>query len=198
MSNQIIHEFNDYYYKSAVWNRTTWLGVKCLKYPTDLWIYQELIFEIKPDVIIETGTFKGGTSLFLANICDLIGKGKVISVDVEKHDVPSHPRITYFIGDSTSKKIETQIKSLIKADDVVMAILDSGHIREHVLEEMSIYGRLVTKGSYLIVEDTNEQGGSQALQAVNQFQDENDTFTIDSSREKFLLSANPKGWLRKC
>lgn len=198
MSGEIIQEFNDYYYRSSVWNNTRWLGVKCLKCPTDLWVYQEIIVEIKPDVIIETGTFKGGTSLFLANVCDLIGKGKVISVDVTKAIVSAHPRITYLIGDSKSKQIENQIKSLIKVGDVVMAILDSSHVREHVLEEMRIYGCLVTKGSYLIVEDTNEQGGSQALQAVKQFLDENDSFSIDESREKFFLSFNPKGWLRKC
>lgn len=160
-------------------------------------MYQEIIFEAKPDIIIETGTYKGGTSLFLANICDLTGKGRVITVDIEKHEVPKHDRITYLIGDSKSKEIEDKVKGLIRPNDVVMAILDSAHDRGHVLQEMRMYGKMVTEGSYLIVEDTNLKGGSQALHAVHDFLLENKDFVIDKSREKFLLTFNPEGWLRK-
>lgn len=199
MDKNIIQQFNEVYFDSHVWARghTKWLGFPCLKCPLDLWVYQEIIYDIEPDIIIECGTYKGGTTLFLASICDLIGKGRIITVDIKEQITPKHSRITYLIGSSTSKEVEDKIKSLINESDKVMAILDSDHGKDHVLSEMEIYGNLVTRGAYLIVEDTIQMGGSQAHLAVIQFLKENSDFEIDRNKEKFLLTFNPEGYLKR-
>lgn len=199
--------FQKLYYKKddqTIFN-THWLGVPALKCPLDLWIYQEILFETRPDLIIECGTKKGGTSFFLASLCDLIGKGRIITIDTTNFpDKPDHERITYLQGSSTSKEIEDKVRNLTKEGEKVMVILDSNHRRSHVLNELKIYNKLVTKGNYLIVEDTNINGhpvfcnyGPGPMEAVNIFMKENDDFTIDRGREKYMLTFNPKGYLRK-
>jgi cephalosporin hydroxylase len=177
----------------GTWADTYWLGVPVLKCPLDLWIYQEIIFEVKPDVIIECGTFRGGSALFLAHMCDLVNNGRIISIDIEyREDRPKHERITYLIGSSTSEEIVRKVKSLIRDRDKVMVILDSDHHKEHVLKELKIYSKFVTKGSYLIVEDTNINGhpvvpdfGPGPLEAVEEFLKENKNFVADRTKEKF-------------
>lgn len=196
MSNeQIVKGFHGLYCNSRVWSgRTNWLGVPCLKCPLDLWIFQEIIFEVKPDIIIETGTYKGGTTLFLANVCDSIGKGKIITIDIKDYGVPEHKRITYLIGSSTSDEIKNEVENMVNENDKVMVILDSAHGTPHVLKEIRIYGPLVTKGGYLIVEDTSDPD---PRDAVEQFLKEDGEFEVDSEREKFFLTFNHGGYLRK-
>lgn len=202
----IMDQFHKLYYNSYVWrNNSFWLGVPTQKCPLDLWIYQELLFELKPDLIIESGTANGGSALFLASICDLVGKGRVVTIDIkDAPNRPNHKRITYLAGSSITKVIVKQIKGLIKEGDKIMVILDSDHRKEHVLTEMRVYSGLVTKGSYLIVEDTNINGhpvypkfGPGPLEAVQEFLAENKNFVIDKSREKLFLSFNPNGYLKK-
>src|SRR5580765_6266025 len=83
------------------WTGTTWMGVPAMKYPGDAWTYQEIIFDTKPDLIIETGTNRGGSALFLAHMFDLVGKGRVMTIDIESRSgLPVHPRITYLTGSS--------------------------------------------------------------------------------------------------
>lgn len=205
---KIVRRFHQLYYyaKQRTWkNNTFWLNVPTAKCPLDLWVYQEIICETRPDIIIETGTAHGGSALFLSSVCELMNHGRIITIDVdEKADKPEHKRIQYLIGSSTAEEIVEQVRSLIKADDRVMAILDSDHHAEHVLRELNIYSRMVTTGNYLIVEDTNINGhpvsplyGAGPMEAVEQFISEGVGFVQDREREKFFLTFNPKGYLRK-
>lgn len=203
----ITNRFHKMYYDSSprTWDNTFWFGHEIAKCPLDIWIFQEIIYESKPDVIIECGTFKGGSALFLANICDLLNNGKVITIDIEdKVGKPQHKRIKYLIGSSISKKIVEVIKTLISKEDKVMLILDSDHHKKHVLEELRIYSKLVTKGNYIIVEDSNINGhpvrptfGPGPMEAIEEFLKENKNFVIDITKEKFYLTFNPNGYLKK-
>lgn len=202
----IIEKFHKIFYEDPnTWRTTYWLGQLLYKYPLDLWIYQQIIYEQKPDIIIETGTFHGGSALFLANICDLINRGKVITIDIESlEDIPNHKRIIYLKGSSTSKEIEEQLKQLIDKNDNVMVILDSDHSKGHVLNELRVYHKFVSLGYYLIVEDSNLNGhpirkefGPGPMEAIKEFIRENESFKIDKSKEKYFMTQNPNGFLKK-
>ena len=194
-----------YYSRKKTWENTFWMGLPTLKCPLDMWVYQEIIIEIKPEIIIETGTYFGGSALFMAMVCDLLNKGEIITIDVEmKKNRPIHPRIKYLLGSSTSEEIVNQIREIIGDRKKVAVILDSGHSKDHVLEELKIYSKFVSTDSYLIAEDTDLNGhpvrpefGPGPMEAVEEFMKENHDFIIDSSREKFLMTQNPKGYLKK-
>lgn len=208
-NKKIISAFAELFYDQGrlggTWNNTKWLGTRTMKFPSDLWVYQEIIFETKPDVIIETGTAFGGSALFLASILDLLGKGKVVTCDIYKQKrIPKHERIKYLVGSSTSKKVFDAIKSEIKKGDRVMVILDSDHRKEHVLSELVLYSPLVSVGQYLIVEDTAVNGhpiykshGPGPFEAVMEFMKQEKKFVVDNSREKYLVTSNPSGYLKK-
>lgn len=199
--------FHQIYYHAShqTWNETYWMGVPTLKCPLDMWVYQEIIYETRPDLIIETGTYHGGSALYMAMICDAIGSGKVVTIDVLKRDPqPEHSRLEYILGSSTSTEVVSQVESMITEDTKVMVILDSEHKKEHVLHELAIYSEYVKKGDYLIVEDTNINGhpvrpswGAGPMEAVEEFMRTNYDFEIDKSREKFLMTQNPRGFLKK-
>lgn len=209
IEKDIIKQFHRLYYDSqaqgGTWEKTFWLGIQTLKCPLDLWIYQELVFEEKPDFIIETGTSHGGSALFLACICDIIGHGNIITIDIEKKENrPQHKRIQYLLGSSISEDILKQVTKLIGDYDKVIVILDSDHHKEHVLKELKIYSNFIRKGSHIIVEDTNINGhpvlsdfGPGPMEAVKEFLSKNDNFTIDITREKFYLTFNPNGFLKR-
>ena len=204
--NNIINEFHKlYYYSSCIggtWKNTKWMGVPIQKCPMDLIIYQELIYSIRPDIIIETGTKVGGSALFFANICDNIKHGQLITVDIDKvGKLPIHNRITYLNGSSVDNNIVDFIKHRCE-NKKVMVILDSDHSEDHVLKELNIYSGFVSVGSYLIVEDTNISNspvygieGKGPLEAVFKFINNNDNFVIDKSKEKFYFTFNPNGYL---
>jgi cephalosporin hydroxylase len=204
---EFIDLFHKHYYENNVWaeGNTSWLGVPTLKCPLDLWILQEIIYETRPDWIIECGTNLGGSSLFLASVCDLLNHGKIITIDITDYNIrKTHPRIRYLIGSSTSDEIVEEVRRTIPKEDSVMVILDSDHSKNHVLKELEIYHSFVTKGNYLIVEDTNINGhpvlpefGEGPMEALEAFLSTNDEFIIDESREKFFLTFNPKGYLKK-
>lgn len=206
---QIVDDFHKLYYskrdKLPVWKNTYFLGYQTLKYPQDLWIYQEILYENRPDIIIETGTRLGGSALYLALLCDVYQVGKIISVDIKNWGhLPNHPRITFLQGSSIDKEIISNIKSSISPADKVMVILDSDHSKEHVLQELAIYADLVTSGQYLIVEDSNVNGhpvysehGPGPMEAIAAFLQNNQYFKIDKSREKFWVTASPNGFLKK-
>lgn len=184
-----------------------WLGVQILKTPMDLMVYQEIIVQRKPDLIIECGSYKGGSGLFLASICDLVDHGRVVSCDVALpagvDALPKHPRIAWLTGDSVSKGILEVMQGERYEAESCMVILDSNHSRGHVLRELRAYSDFVTPGDYLIVEDTNVNGhpvypdhGPGPWEAVGKFLEEHsDQFRIDVAREKFLISFNPGGYL---
>ena len=200
--------YTRYYFTNArtTWMDTYWLGVKVLKNPMDLWVYQELLQEVRPGLVIETGTFRGGSALYLASIMDLVGHGRVVTVDVNEYpNRPEHPRIEYLKGSSLSDEIRREFETRIAATDgPVMVILDSAHERDHVLKELDAYHSYVTPGSYLIVEDTALNGhptapfhGPAAWEAVSEFLPAHPEFTADRSREKFMHTWNPRGYLRR-
>jgi cephalosporin hydroxylase len=203
----LVDQFHRLYYdrREQTWGNTFWLGHRVLKCPLDLWSYQEILHEVRPELIIETGTYQGGSALFLASICDLLGEGEVLTIDVDwREGRPRHPRITYLTGSSTSNAILRQVRRRAKSASRVLVILDSGHAKDHVLAELDAYAPLVTPGSYLVVEDTNLNGhpvdsdhGPGPTEAVAEFLERNDAFVRDERREKFLLTFNPGGFLEK-
>jgi len=201
----ITEAFHRLYYDSTVWKDTYWLGVRTQKCPLDLWVYQELIVELRPELILETGTCAGGSALFLATMCEIVGRGQVVSVDIDPRPGRAvHPRVTYLTGSSTDEAILDQLRARARGRSPVMAILDSDHSREHVAAELSLYAPLVTVGSYLVVEDTNVNGhpvlpefGPGPREAVDAFLAANSAFEVDESREKFLMTFNPRGFLRR-
>ena len=205
LSKIIINRFHKLYYNSGAFYNSFWLGTQTLKCPFDLWIYQEIIYELNPDIIVECGTFQGGSALFLASICDLVKNGTILTIDIEKKkDRPQHRRIRYLHGSSTKEDTIEEIKRLIQGNDSVMVILDSNHHKDHVLKEMRVYSEFVTPGSYLIVEDTNINGhpvlpdfGPGPMEAIEDFLRDNDNFIIDNTKEKFFLTFASSGYLMK-
>ncbi len=203
----LIDQFHTLYYSSRerTWGNTFWLGHHVLKCPLDLWTYQEILHEVQPELIIETGTYRGGSALFLASICDLLRKGEVVTIDSARQGGrPRHRRITYLTGSSTSDKILRQVRRRARGKSTVLVILDSGHGKDHVLAELHAYAPFVTPGSYLVVEDTNLNGlpvesdhGPGPAEAVAAFLEGNEAFIRDESREKFMLTFNPGGYLKK-
>lgn len=139
-------------------DNSRWLGVPIQKCPMDLATFQEILYDTKPDVLIEAGTFQGGSALFFASIMDLLKRGRVITIDPVDQGRPPHPRITYLQGLSTAPEIVAAVKSLIQPNEAVMVILDSDHNAANVLKEVRTYGPLVTEEGYLVVEDTALSG----------------------------------------
>jgi cephalosporin hydroxylase len=201
----ITRMFHMCYYNSRIWENTFWHGHQILKCPMDMWIYQELIWKIKPDYVIETGTFRGGSALYYAHLFDLQGRGEVITIDVmERPNRPEHDRIHYLIGSSSDAEIFSQVQSMIGENKKVMVVLDSDHSREHVFKEMQLWHSMVSQDSYMIVEDSNVNGhpvrpdfGPGPMEAINDFLQINNMFNIDNSQEKFLMTQNPRGYLKK-
>lgn len=211
----VIERFNKLYYETPnVWQkgRMHWLGVPVLKAPTDLWIYQEILCRLRPDLIVETGTADGGSALFLASVCEQIGAGRVVSVDISERGPvgearPEHARIRYLLGSSTDEEVVKQVKAEAEGAESVLVILDSDHAEHHVFREMQIYAPLVSVGSYLIVEDTNvnghpvlEQHGPGPMEAVKRFlneEREGRDFVTDKEKERLMLTFNPGGYLKR-
>lgn len=185
----------------------TWLGRPILKCPLDLWVYQEIFYETKPTLLIETGTHQGGSALYFAHIFDLMGHpSRVLSIDIDRPEgLPEHARIEFLTGSSVDPTILEQVRERIKEEDRVMVILDSDHHADHVFRELQLYSPLVTERQYLIVEDTNVSGNPifdprydvGPMEAVNDFLASSPPFEQDKSKEKFLLTYNPGGYLRR-
>lgn len=202
----IVRQFNRFYYHSPdiPWRNTYYRGIPVAKAPTDLWLYQELIMEIRPRWIVETGTQYGGSAHYFADLCELVGNGQVVSIDIAaKPGLPNHPRITSLAGSSTDATIIDKVRLLIDSGPV-MVILDSDHSYGHVYAELEAYSSFVTVDSYLVVEDTNVNGhpvlptyGRGPMEAVADFLGRSSDFCVDREREKFLLTFNPGGYLRR-
>jgi len=196
----------------------TWLGRPIIQYPQDILIIQELIWKIKPDLVIETGIARGGSLIFSASILELIGKGNVIGIDVDirKHnreEIEKHPmfkRIKMIEGSSIDKKIVKKIFKLAERKKKILVLLDSSHTHSHVLEELKSYSPLVNKGSYVVVFDTVLEDmpknsfpnrpwdkGDNPKTAVKEFVKKSNRFKIDVDIErKLMITSNPSGFLK--
>jgi cephalosporin hydroxylase len=139
----------------------TWLGRPIIQHPEDMVRMQEVIYQLKPDVIVETGVAHGGSLIFNASLLQNIGKGRVVGVDIEirPHNrvaIEAHPlasMITLIEGDSVAIEIVDRVRALIKPGDIVLVILDSDHSRRHVRAELEAYHSLVSMGSYIVATD---------------------------------------------
>ncbi len=206
---RIVRKFGNLYYdqwlrKGADTLNLSWFGYRLTKCPLDLWIYQELLVRTRPDVVVETGTYQGGSALYLAMIMDHLGHGRVMTIDIEpRPGLPEHPRISYVVGSSVDGAIVDQVRTAVGTQRA-MVVLDSDHRAAHVYDEMTAYSPLVHTGDYLIVEDTNLNGhpvwphfGPGPWEAVDRFLSESDEFEIDRRCDRFLLTAQPRGFLRR-
>jgi len=209
VARAIVRQFTRLYYQTPVpvrtWHDTRWLGHLVLKTPLDLWNYQEILAERRPDVVLECGTAGGGSALYLASVMDLLGHGRVVSVDLKPNpDRPPHPRVEYLVGSSTDPAVFARMQAAAAGAERVMVILDSDHSRDHVLDELRLYHPLVTAGDFLIVEDTVINGhpvapqhGPGPMEALDAFLRETDAFVVDPRDRKFLMTFNPRGYLRR-
>ena len=194
--------------KNIIFSKSSWMGVRSLKNPLDAWIYQEIIYEIKPDIIVEIGSYEGGSTLYLANLLDLLGKGTVVSIDInrDKYSV-EHNRIVTITGDSSSLETVSEVSKLCSNGKSVLVIHDGDHRKEAVLKDLHLYSNFVSVGSYFIVEDgivdLFEPGDGIGLcedgplLAVEEFLSKNSNFVLDAERERYILTYNPKGFLRR-
>lgn len=188
-----------------------WMGLTAYKNPLDMWIYQELIFEVKPEVIVEVGSCYGASALFMAHMFDLMGTGIVVTIDIERSMYKvKHDRIVTVTGDSSSAPIVNRVARLCQ-DKMVMVVHDGDHNSAQVLKDMRAYAPLVSVGSYLIVEDGNidqfrpgvaeglfdgfPDGGP--LVAIREFMRDNTEFEVDRERERYVLTQNPEGYLKR-
>jgi cephalosporin hydroxylase len=185
----------------------SWLGVPAQRNPLDAWVYQEIITATRPEVIVETGVYNGGGTLFLASLCDLTGGGEVVGVDVTLHrvdpKVQAHPRVTLIEGSSVAPDIFEQVR-LRCLGKRTMVVLDSDHSEAHVYEELKLYSTLVTPGCYLVCEDSNVNGhpayaahGPGPYEALERFLAEADGWAVDRHCERLLCTFNPNGFLRR-
>lgn len=210
INKEAVRRFNIVFYDSSVWEDSTWLGVQCAQNPCDSWVMQEMISEIKPDFIVETGTFKGGSTLFYATVLEKVNKnGKVITVDIEPDIEKAEKfnsfkeRVEVIIGDSVSPEVTGLIGEKVKGRTTLVT-LDSLHTKEHVLKELQRYAPFVSIGSYIVVQDTNINGhpvrnvhDAGPWEAVEEFLKTNKNFEIDHSKEKFLTTHYPSGFLKR-
>lgn len=197
---------NDLIFQTGNFCQTTWLGVPIWQSTLDLWTIQETIVEVRPALLIETGTNRGGSALFYGGVMDLLGVGRVITIDVERLHEIDHPRIEFVLGSSTASEVVEHVRhAAAQADGPVMVILDADHSRQHVAAELELYGPLVTPGSYLLSQDgVIDQlmmfRGSRPgpLSANESFLAAHPEFEHDRARnERFLVTQHPAGWLRR-
>jgi len=199
----------------------TWLGRPIIKYPNDIVAIQELIWKVKPDLIIETGIAHGGSLILSASIMAMLGKGKVVGIDIDikahnRTEIERHPLYKYiemFEGSSTDERIVQKVIKLSHNFSTIMVILDSLHTHEHVLKELELYSGLVTKGSYLIAPDTfieyfppgyyPKKGklvdvGNNPMTALNEFLENRNDYIIDHSFiDKLCITEGFNGYLKK-
>jgi len=186
--------------------RLAWLGVPIWQPILDLWTIQETLFEVKPDLVIECGTNRGGSSFFFGQLFDLMGRGRVITIDVQKMHHIQHPRVSYLIGSSVAPEVVSRVSQEVAGTaGPVLVILDSDHSAGHVRNELSAYHSFVTPGSFLLVQDgvidllsrfASARPGP--LLAIEDFLREHPEFELDAERcGRFIWTHHPKGWLRR-
>lgn len=196
-----------------------WLGRPIIQYPQDIIAMQEIIWNVKPDLIIETGIAHGGSLIFYASILELIGRGEVLGIDIDirehnRKEIEKHKmfkRIKMIEGSSIDEKVIKKVFKIAKKHKKVLVCLDSLHTQEHVLKELNLYSKLVTKGSYIIVFDTvieqmpdnlfNNKPwnkGNNPATALKVFLKKKKNFIVDREIEnKLLITVAPGGFLKR-
>ncbi|MBW8049756.1 MAG: cephalosporin hydroxylase [Cytophagales bacterium] len=197
----------------------TWMGVPIIQVPQDMIAMQEIIWEVKPDLIIETGIAHGGSLIFYASLLEMIGKGEIVGIDIDIRDhnrevIENHPmfkRIKLIEGPSTSENVLNQVENIVEKNQKVLVSLDSDHTHDHVLKELVSYSKFVSQNSYVVVFDTaiedmpedffsnkNWGKGNNPKTAVWEFLKNNDKFVIDKNIEnKLLITVAPDGYLKR-
>jgi cephalosporin hydroxylase len=208
---KVIDDFHALWYdeaaKGLTWGSTTYMGVKLWKHPTDLHLYAELMHQIRPSLVIETGTAFGGSALYLAHLMDQLGTGHVLSVDLNpvQKSYPTHHRIEYLGGRSSTHGITaTRVAERVAwFGPPVLVILDSDHSEKHVLQELTIYSQLVSPSSYLVVEDTEINGhpvfptfGPGPQEALEKWLPKHPEFVVDARLPARMLWSGHT-WLRR-
>jgi cephalosporin hydroxylase len=203
-----IERFRDVWVdRIGIYQQSRWLGVETLQNPMDAWVTQEIIQEVKPDFIVEAGTYKGGSALLWAMVLKEVNpRGRVITIDIEDKVTGAKMQpiwgewVDFLVGSSTDPAIVAEVKRRV-AGGRVLVILDSLHTRDHVQAELELYSPLVNAGSYIIVQDTGlwkpapmKIWGSEG---VRNFLAENNAFVIDHKRERFIITNNPHGYLKR-
>ena len=212
--------FNTESNKSQYSYNFSWMGRPIIQYPQDMIAMQEIIWNLKPDLIIETGIAHGGSLIYYASILELIGKGEILGIDIDirehnKIEIEKHPmakRITMIQGSAIDPLIVEKIKTFAEGKKTVLVCLDSNHTHEHVLTELEMYSPFVTENSYIIVFDTIVENlpegyfsqqrpwgiGNNPKTAVTSFLQKNENFVIDTSIDnKLLISVAPQGYLKR-
>lgn len=211
-SRDVIDRFHSLWYASEAPAAVRWRGHPLLKSPFDLWTYQELVLSAKPDLIVETGTHRGGSALFFADLARMAGHSMdVVTIDFNpklEYDPAAH-RITSIRGISTADSTVARVQAIAAEKraagaPAVMVVLDSDHSKQNVARELALYAGLVTPGQWLVVEDTNVNGhpvlpdhGDGPYEAVEEFLAAGAPFVRDPAGERFLFTQNPGGWLRR-
>jgi len=197
----------------------SWMGRPIIQYPQDMIAMQEIIWEVRPDLIIETGIAHGGSLVFYASLLELIGEGEIVGIDIDirehnRREIEKHPmfkRIKMIEGSSISKEVVDQVKDIVKGKLRILVLLDSNHTHDHVMHELNLYAPFVSKNSYLVVFDTIVEDypkgsikdrpwdtGNNPKTAVHQFIKENESFIIDHKIDnKLLISVSPNGYLKR-
>jgi cephalosporin hydroxylase len=187
-------------------NSSTYCGVRTWKLPTDAWIYQEIIHQTRPDVIVEIGNKFGGSALMLAHLCDALGHGEIIGVDLDHSRVHQvvfqHPRISWIDGHAVESF--PVVREAIGDGKRVLVIEDSAHTYDVTLGVLKLYSGLQQPGDYLIIEDTIINHGLHRsklakgpMEAVDAFLASGAPYEMDRSRERYILTWNPRGYLRR-
>jgi cephalosporin hydroxylase len=197
----------------------SWMGRPIIQYPQDMIAMQEIIWEIKPDLIIETGIAHGGSLIYYASILEAMGNGEVVGIDIDirshnKKEIENHPmfkRIKMVSGSSIEMETLERVREMAKDKVKILVCLDSNHTHEHVLKELELYAAFVSPGSYLVVFDTIVEflpddylpgrpwgKGNNPWTAVQEFLDKNSDFEIDHTIDnKLLISVAPNGYLKR-
>jgi cephalosporin hydroxylase len=180
--------------------KNRFLGIWTLQNPTDAWILMEIFWEVKPDLIIEAGTFHGGSAALWAIILEHINPdARIITIDIEDQRTPhakalpiAQERVTFLLGSSTAPDVVAEVRRRAKGKRV-MVLLDSLHSKEHVAAELAAYAPLVPVGSYIVVQDTLVG----PLDAIDEFLEANKNFVADRSRERYPDTNSVRGYLRR-
>ena len=197
--------FTDAWWRTLAWQEASWIGTTVGMPPGDLFAYQELVASLRPDWIVEVGARGGGRSAFLADVAELVGHGRVLSVDeADPADLPTHERITRVRGGTTDEATVAAVRRHVGDDARVLLILGSRQPRTTVQREFDAYAPLVPPGSYAIVEDTIVNGhpvwpdfGPGPAEAARQILAANPDFVVDPLMERYPPTFNPGGFLRR-